>query len=106
MGSMPWDDAAVELALAPIYLAAGQLMPGLECPDVLLAVTGGLGVHRADDLCAVAPVAGPMRDPGFGTAETVGRSFRIVAFVPGIADQDELFADVQVGNSASPRQRS
>jgi hypothetical protein len=46
---MPWDDAAVELALAPIYLAAGQLMPGLECPDVLLAVTGGLGVHRADD---------------------------------------------------------
>jgi hypothetical protein len=67
---------------------------GLEGANVLLAVAGGLGVQRTDDLCAVAPVAGPMRHPGFGAAETVRRSVRIVAFIPGVADQNELAADI------------
>ena len=69
-------------------------MTGLERADVLLAVAGGLGVHRADDLCAMPPVAGPMRHSGFRPAKTARRSFRIVAFVPGVADQDELAADI------------
>jgi hypothetical protein len=69
-------------------------MARLERPDVLLAVAGGLGVQGPDDFGAVAPVAGPMRYACFRPAEAVRRSFRIVAFVPGVADQDELVTDV------------
>jgi hypothetical protein len=65
---VPWDDASVDLTLAPIHPAAGQLVTGLEGADVLLAVAGGFGVHRADDLCAMAAVAGPMCHAGFGAA--------------------------------------
>jgi hypothetical protein len=67
-----WNDAAVDLPLSPIHPAAGQLVAGLKSPDMLLAVSGGLGVQRPDDLCAVAPVAGAMRHSGFRAAETVG----------------------------------
>ena len=43
---------------------------------------------------AVAPVARPMGDARFRPAEAAGRPFRFVAFVPGVADEDELAADV------------
>jgi hypothetical protein len=90
-----FDNATVESTLSPIHSAARQLVAGLERPDVLLTVAGGLGVHGPDDLRAVASVAGPMRhDAGFCAAETTGRTFRIMAFVPGIADQDQLATDV------------
>jgi hypothetical protein len=92
--SMPSDDAAVDLALAPIQPAAGQFVARLEGSNMLLPVTGGLGVQGPDNLCAVAPIAGPMRHAGFRTAETVGRAFRIAVFVLGVADQDHLAADV------------
>jgi hypothetical protein len=36
MGSVPWDDAAIELGLPPVHPAARQLVAGLERPDVLL----------------------------------------------------------------------
>jgi poly(3-hydroxybutyrate) depolymerase len=62
---------------------------GLERPDMLLPVAGGLGVQGPDDLGAVAPIAGPMRHSGFRAAETAGRPVRIVAFIPGVADQDQ-----------------
>jgi hypothetical protein len=88
------DNAAIELALAPIRPAAGQLVAGLERADVLLAIAGGLGIQRTDDLCAVSAVAGPMRHPGVRAAETMRRPVRIVAFVPGITDQDQLVTDV------------
>jgi hypothetical protein len=69
-------------------------MAGLKRPDVLLTVAGGLRVQGAHDLGAVPAVTGPMRDAGFGAAEAVGRPFRIVAFIPGVADQDQLATDV------------
>jgi hypothetical protein len=94
MASVSRDNAAVDLALAPVRPPSRKLVTGLERPDVLLPVAGGLGIHRTDDLCAVPAVAGPMRDPGFRPAETMRRTFRIVAFVPGIADEDQLAADV------------
>jgi hypothetical protein len=93
-GSVSRNNAAVDLALSPIHPAAGQLVPGLERPDVLLAVTGGLGVQGSDKLRAVAPIASPMCDTGILAAETVGRSIWIMAFVPGVADQDQLATDV------------
>jgi hypothetical protein len=40
------------------------------------------------------PIAGPVRYSGFHAAETTGRTVRIVALVPGVADQDELATDV------------
>jgi hypothetical protein len=88
------DNAAVELALSPIQPASGQLVAGLERPDVLLAVARCLRVQGPDNLCAVAPIAGPVRYAGFGAAEAVRRPLRIVAFVPGVADQDQLATDV------------
>ena len=94
MGSVSRDHAAVDLALAPIHPPARQLVAGLEGTNVLLTVAGGLGVQGPDDLCAVPPIAGPMRDPGFRTAETAGRPLRMVAFVPGVAHQDQLAADI------------
>ena len=81
-------------------------MTGLEGANVLLAIAGGLGVQGSDDLRAMAPIAGPMRDPGFRAAKAVGRSVRIVAFVPGIADRMSWPQILQVGNSSAPRQRS
>lgn len=95
--SVPRNNAAIDLTLSPIHPAAGQLVAGLERPDVLLAVAGGLGVQWPDDLGAVAAVASPMGHPGLHPAETVGWTVRIVAFVPGVADQDELAADVAGG---------
>jgi hypothetical protein len=92
--SVSRDNAAVELPLPPIHPSAWQLVEGLERPDVLLTVAGGLGVQGPYDLGAVAPVAGPMGHAGFRPAEAAGRAVRIVAFVPGVADQDELAADV------------
>jgi hypothetical protein len=94
MASGPRDYAAVVFPLPPIQPPAGQLVAGLERPNVLLAVAGGLGIQRANDLGAVAPVARPMGDAGFHPAEAAGRPFRFVAFVPGVADQDQLAADV------------
>jgi hypothetical protein len=94
MGSVPWDYAAVDLALAPIHPVSRELVTGLEGADVLLAIAGRLGVQGPDDLCAVPPVAGPMCHAGFRPAKTMRRTFRIVAFVPGVADQDQLAADV------------
>jgi len=79
-------------------------MAGLERPDVLLTVAGGLGVQGPDDLRAVPPVAGPMGHAGFRPAEAVRRPRWIVAFVPGVADQDELATDVagrKLGASAA-----
>jgi hypothetical protein len=92
--SRPQNNAAVELAFPPIQPAAGQLMAGLERADVLLPVAGGLGVQGPDNLCTVAPVAGPVRNPCIFAPETVGRPVGIMAFVPGVADQDQLAADV------------
>jgi len=69
-------------------------MSGLESPDVLLAVAGGLGIQGPDNLCTVVPIAGPMRDSGVLAAETAGRSVRIMAFIPGVADRDKLTTDV------------
>jgi hypothetical protein len=91
---MPRNNAAVELALAPVHPPARQLVTGLERPDVLLAVAVGLGVQGPDNLGAVAPVAGPMGYAGLRPAEAAGRPFRIVALVPGVADQDELATDI------------
>jgi hypothetical protein len=91
---LSFDHAAVDLSFSPIHPPAGQLVPGLKSPDVLLAVAGGLGVQRPDDLCAVAPVAGPMRYVGFRPAKAMRRTFRIVAFIPGVTDQDQLTADI------------
>jgi hypothetical protein len=91
---VPCHHASVHLPLPPIHPPAGQLVAGLERPDVLLTVAGGLGIQGPDDLGAVPPVAGPMGDAGFRPAEAAGRTVRMVAFVPGVADQDELAADV------------
>jgi len=88
------NHAAVELPLPPIRPPAGQLVVGLERPDVLLTVAGGLRVQGPDDLGAVPAIAGPVGEADLRPAETVGRSLRIVAFVPGVADQDELAADI------------
>src|SRR5580692_9699464 len=63
--SVSFDNATVESALSPIQPAAGQLVTGLKRPDVLLAVTGGLGVHGPDNLCAVASIAGPVCHSSF-----------------------------------------
>ena len=93
-GSLSHNHASVELSLSPIHPPAGQLVAGPERPDVLLAVTGGFSVQGPDDLGAMPPVAGPMGNAGFRPAEAAGRTVRIVAFVPGVADQDELATDV------------
>jgi hypothetical protein len=69
---VPDHHAAVQLTLSPIHPAAGQLVTGLERPDVLLTVAGGLGVQGPADLGAVPPVAGPMGQAGFRPAEAVG----------------------------------
>ena len=92
--SLSQNHASVDLPLAPVHPPARQLVTGLERPDVLLAVAVGLGVQGPDNLGAVAPVAGPMGHAGFRPAEAVRRTVRIVAFIPGVADQDELAADV------------
>ena len=47
---------------------------------------------RAGRPGVMPPVAGPMGNAGFRPAEAV--FVRIVAFVPGVADQDELATDV------------
>jgi hypothetical protein len=91
---VPDDHATVDLALPPIQPPARQLVAGLEGPNVLLAIAGGLGVQGPDDLGAMPPVARPMGDAGFRPAEATGRTVRMVAFVPGVADQDELATDV------------
>jgi hypothetical protein len=91
--SVPYEDAAVEPSLPPILPAARQLAAGLERPDVLLTVAAGLGIQGPDNLCAVSAIAGPMRHPGFRAAETAWWTFRIVAFVPCVADQDQLAAE-------------
>src|ERR1700677_508584 len=96
-GSVSYNHAAVELALSPVHPPAGQFIAGLERPDVLLTVAGGLGVQGPDDLGAMPPVAGPMGDAGFRPAEAARRPIGIMAFVPGVADQDELAADVAGG---------
>ena len=69
-------------------------MAGLKSPDVFLAIAGSLGIQRPDDLCAMPPIARPMGYANLRPAEAVRRPFRIVAFVPGVADQDELATDV------------
>jgi hypothetical protein len=66
------NNAAVDLALAPVHPSGRKLVTGLERPDVLLAVAGGLGVQGPDNLCAVSPVAGPMGEPGVLAAEAAG----------------------------------
>jgi hypothetical protein len=91
---VPRHHAAVHLPLPPVHAAAGQLVAGLKRPEVFLPIAGGLGVQGLDDLGAVPPVAGPMGDTGFRPTEATGRPLRIMAFIPGIADQDELAADV------------
>ena len=88
-GSRSQNHAAVELALSPVHPTAGQLVAGLERPDVLLTISGGLGVQGPDDLGAMPPIARPMGYANLRPAEAVRRPFRIVAFVPGVADQDE-----------------
>jgi hypothetical protein len=94
MGSLSQNHAAIDLPLPPVHPAARQFMARLECPDVLLTVAGSLGVHRPHNRGAVAPVAGSVRDAGLRPAKAEGRPLRFVAFVPGVADQDELAADV------------
>jgi len=59
-----------------------------------------------NDLGAVPPVACPMRHAGFRPAETIRRTLRIAAFVPGVADQDQQRQILRVENSAASRQRS
>jgi hypothetical protein len=93
-GSWSHNHAAVELALPPVQPAAGQFVARLERPDVLLTVAGSLGIQGPDDLGAVLPVARPMGHSGLLPAEAAGRSLRIMAFVPSIANQDELATDV------------
>jgi hypothetical protein len=92
--SVSFDNATVESALSPIHPAAGQLVTGLKRSDMFLPITGGLRVHGPDDLSAMAAIASSMRHAGFRPAEAMGRTFRIMAFVPGIADQDQLTTDV------------
>lgn len=91
---VPWNDTAVDFALSPIHPTAGQLVAGLERPDVLLAVAGGLRSKRPHDLCAVPPVTGPVSHAGFGAPEATRRTVRMVAFIPGVPDQDQLATDV------------
>ena len=52
---MPRNHASAELALPPIHPPARQLVTGREGPDVLLTVTGRLGIQRPDDLGAMPP---------------------------------------------------
>jgi len=63
----------------------------------------GLGSQWRNDLGAVPPLACPMRHAGFRLAETMRPSLRISAFVPGVADQDQQWRKLQVGNSAASR---
>jgi hypothetical protein len=93
-GSVSHNHASVDLALAPVHPPSGQFVAGLERADVLLAIAGRLGVHRPDDFCAMAPVAKAMGYACVRAAEAMRRTLRIVAFVPGVTDQDELAADV------------
>jgi hypothetical protein len=72
---------------------------GLERPDVPLANAISLGIQGAHHLRSVSPVAGSMRYSGLRAAETMRRAVRIMAFVPGIADQDELATEVTLSNS-------
>ena len=55
MASGPQHHAAVDLTLAPVHSPARQLVAGLERADVLLTVTGRLGIQRLDDLGAMPP---------------------------------------------------
>jgi hypothetical protein len=54
----------------------------------------GLGSQWRNDPGAGPPVACPMRHAGFRLAETMRRNLRIIASVPGVADQDQEFGDL------------
>jgi hypothetical protein len=92
-----YDNPAVELPLSPVRPATRQLVTGLERPDVSLANASSLGIQGSHYLRSVSPVAGSMRHSGFRAAETMRRTFRIMALVPGVADQDELATEVARG---------
>src|ERR1700730_13398725 len=49
-GSLSQTHAAIELALPPVHPPSGQLVAGLERPDVLLTVAGSLRIQGPDDL--------------------------------------------------------
>jgi len=75
MGSVPQNNAPVELPLPPIHPAAGQLMAGLERPNVLLMVAGGLRVQRTDRWAT-----------RFRVPPKLGRSVQIMNFRRGRAE--------------------
>jgi hypothetical protein len=95
--SLSQDYAAIELALTPVHPASRQLVARLESPDVLLPVAGGLGVHEAHDLRPMPSICTPDVPRRFPSRRSTGRTVRIMTFVPGITDQDELAADIAGG---------
>jgi hypothetical protein len=60
----------------------------------LLPSAHGLASQWRNDPGAGPPVACPMRDAGFRPAQTMQPNLRIIAFVPGVADQDQEFGDL------------
>jgi hypothetical protein len=66
---MPRNHASAELALPPIHPPARQLVTGREGPDVLLTVTGRLGISG---LTTSAPCRGPEGPRRFPSRQSSG----------------------------------
>ena len=60
---MPRNHASAELALPPIHPPARQLVTGREGPDVLLTVTGRLGISGLTTSAPCRRPEGPRRFP-------------------------------------------